>query len=305
MQKKLRCAIIGSGSFGTALAILVSSNGHHVTIYEQNPNIVKNLKQNEFIVKSQNITIAKNIEKSFINNDYIIPSIPSKYLKKFYQQYLPITSTKTAFIGVSKGFFDNNGKTISQSLPDLVKNNRYFVLSGPTFAHEIINQNPTGCILAGNHLKSANNAARLFINQYFQPDTSEEILGTELGGIFKNCYSITLGIVSQNFGMNSLSLTINRIINELSPLYKKLRIKQNSIYSLSFLGDLIATGLNPRSRNFQLGRKLAKTKNKTYEGAENILACLKLSKKNNIKLPLLEKTNKILSSQLESKMILS
>lgn len=294
---KCTVSIIGIGSFGTSLAYLITSNQHHLKIFENDIKRLNKFQNNTLFADLPNISYYSNLSECVKNTDYVIPCLPSKNLRQFYSQITKHISQKTKVISVSKGLFPNTTETISHHISRYIKPSNFFVLSGPTFAHEILAQHPTRCIIAGQK-KLYPSINSLLTNDFFTTEYSSDIIGTELGGILKNCYSITLGMIaSHQYGLNTTAMLINSIINEVKPLFEYFHCPKSSVYSLSFLGDLIATGLNPHSRNYSLGFSKKINPHTTSEGYENISPVLKLAKKAKIRLPILSSTKKLLFIQ--------
>lgn len=298
MDKKYQISVYGTGSLGSALIYLIANNKHQIDAYE-----ISNENRNKFyqnIGKNyQNIKIHSELSTMPKNPQIILPCIPSNYIKNFYKNTLPDLPKNTKIISITKGFIPKSIQTISQYLSEKVDPKNILTITGPTFASEIINNYPTQAIIASTNKSNYLLANQLFSNQNFKVSYNQDIVGCELGGIFKNCYAITLGLLArENFQMNTKSLCLIKIIQEISSLYKKIHLKENTIYSLAFLGDLIATGLNPDSRNYQFGLSIDKNKKNTIEGADNIKLALKLADKHKIKLPILLATQKIIEKKI-------
>lgn len=291
-MKNLKIAIIGTGALGTALAYLLLKNKNQISVFEPNPDNLHFFLTHRQIKKySSKITVCKSTKECITKDfDIIMPCIPSKYINSFYKEFLPTNNKSSHIISISKGLYPNTIQTISQ----YVKLPKFSVLSGPTFANEILDNMPTACTVATKYKKDFDVISKIFNTNFFTCHYSQNLTATELGGILKNCYAITLGIIDHQFEMNSKSLGILQILKEAQTLYQKLKLPTTEIYSLSLLGDLIATGLNPASRNAAFGFSLKYQKNTTIEGADNITPILKFATKYKIKLPILSQTNQII-----------
>ncbi len=295
MKNKFNVSIIGTGALGTALAYLILKNGHNLNVFEPNKNNLHSFLTHPKIKKYNNITSNKSINDCISNNyDFIIPCIPSKNIDSFYKVFFESDNKKSSIISISKGLYPNSTKTISQQINSIINMSKFSVLSGPTFANEIIDEFPTYATLASSSKNNFIKIQQLLETENFKLKSSSNLVETELSGILKNCYSITLGIIDHYYGMNTKSLTIIGVRNEIKNLFQKLKLDTN-INNLAFLGDYIATGLNPESRNTAFGHILKYKKNTTIEGADNIKHILSLAKSNKIKLPILRQTQKIIS----------
>ncbi|MFA4930794.1 MAG: NAD(P)-binding domain-containing protein [Patescibacteria group bacterium] len=297
MRQKYKISIIGTGSLGTALSSLLLTNGHEIGIYEKNKTSLERFKQT---IKSPAVKIFSDMATCLCFGDIIIPCLPSSSLPKFYHYISDLKPTQK-IISISKGLYPNTLKTISQHLLNFNYDlSNFMVFSGPTFAQEIINQYPTISTISSPNYQNKKIAQAIFCNQYFNIEFNRHVTTTEYNGILKNCYAITFGIISHlGFGMNTKSAAIIKIITELQPLYRKLKLHRQDLYSISFLGDLIATGLNPNSRNFQAGYKLSKNKNITTEGFKNIKSILKITQNNQTVLPILHQTDQIINKKIK------
>jgi len=294
-MSKFNISLIGTGSLGTALSFLVLSNRHHLSVFEPNQTNLQNFLHHPQIKKFKNITVCPNIENVLDKKfDYIIPCIPSKYIDSFYQSFFSVSNHHSHIISISKGLYPNTTKTISQQIKNKHPLSKFSVISGPTFANEILNTYPTKCTIATKTKTSYQNIQSIFSNHFFSTEYSHDLLAVEFGGILKNCYAVTLGIVDHFYEMNTKSLTIIQILSETQKLYQKLNLDPQNIYSLHFLGDLIATGLNLDSRNTTFGHDLKYKKNTTIEGADNISPILQLATNSKITLPILTQTQKII-----------
>lgn len=301
MKAKYQVSIIGTGSLGTALAYLTKKNGHKIKAYEKNQKAKERFVQ----ITNNDIKPSPSLKKCIENSDIIIPCLPSHALPEFYNQIQPQIKTNTKIISISKGLFPESQNTISQQLKKIISDKNFIVLSGPTFAQEIIDEYPTACIIASKHKPNKKIAIELLANKHFQIEYSSNVVTCEYNGILKNCYSVTMGIIDKlGYGMNTKSLAIVKITNEISQFYKIIKLQTKDIYSLSFLGDFVATGLNPNSRNFQAGQNLD-TKKTDAEGINNIKTIIKIAKLNKAKLPILEQTSKIINKKTSPKSLVN
>jgi len=293
---KKNIGIIGTGSLGTALTYLLSQNKNKIYLYEKNPQIFSQILKHPKIKKQKNIFPTSSLEEIIQTCEYLIPCLPSSVIDFFYNDLKP-TYNNQKIISVSKGFYLNTTRTISQTITSWLPLKNFIVFSGPTFAEEIIQQNPTSAILASNNPNISKELFSIFNNNFFTPQIiHNKTIENEYTGILKNCYAISLGIISKaNFGMNTKCLCIDKIFTECKTFYQNNQLDSNQLYNISFLGDLIATGFNQNSRNYQFGQKLKHNKKITVEGELNLKPLLQIAKKTNTSLPILEITNKIIN----------
>ncbi len=294
MKKKI--GIIGTGSLGTALVYLVNKKNHQIYIYDVNQNNIDKLFQNKKIQRKENIIPLSSMSDVINKSQYLIPCLPSAIIDIFYQTLQPIYNQQK-IISVSKGFYQNSQYTISQKVTPWLPPKNFVVFTGPTFSHEIINDEPTSAIIASKKLETAKEVQQLFSTKYFNPVITNHVLESEYGGILKNCYAICFGILHHaSLGMNTKSLCLDKILQETKDFYQKNNLNGKDVYNISFLGDLIATSYNPKSRNFQFGNRLQHHQKITVEGELNIKPILLLANKTKTKLPILKKTHQIISN---------
>lgn len=303
MPKTTTISVFGAGSLGQAIIYLAASNKNKVNVYDANPQQLKKAASHPKLKALKNITFFSKIDHELYTAEFIIPAIPSQPINQFYQQ-LQKHYSDNIIISVTKGFYPKTNQTISQTVKDFIPTSNFIVLSGPNFANEIFNHAPTITTLAGTSPIKTTKAQKIFQTAFFHISRSKKVLPTEICGIYKNCYAITLGIIDQvSHAMNSKALAITRILEEITPLFSRLKTPALTT-SPTFLGDLIATGLNPNSRNYRYGYLLKKDAKATTEGVDNIKPAINFAKQHKINLPLLVQTEKILKHRYQPEKIL-
>lgn len=295
---KKQIGIIGTGSLGTALIYLLSQNNHQINIYDKNKQILNKCLNNPKIKKQKNVFPTNTILETINNSEYLIPCLPSQAIDYFYD-ILKTNYCNQIIMSVSKGFYCNSQQTISQKVSPWLKSKNFVVFSGPTFSNEILNDEPTSAIFATSNQTISKLIFNIFKSKNFTPKLDSHVVETEFGGIMKNCYAITFGLLEHaHLGMNTKSLLLDKIISETKEFYKNTGLQWQQAYQMSFLGDLIATSYNTDSRNFQFGKQLRHNKKVTVEGEQNILPLLQIAKQTKTKLPILENTHQTISNPL-------
>jgi len=301
MSKKNQISIFGIGSLGQAMAYLASLNGHHLHIYDPDPSQLKKIRSHPKFNQLP-ITCYQKPEPDLFVQPVIIPCIPSANLDQFYQ-LLSQNYQQNKIISVTKGFYPGRRQTISQALPQNIPRKNFIALSGPNMAGEIINHAPTSTIIASQNPRNFTLVKQILQTNFFQIETSRHLEATEISGIYKNCYAISLGIIDQlSHAMNTKARAIIRMVAEIKPLYIKLKAEELAT-STAFLGDLIATGLNPASRNYRYGFLRPKKPSQTTEGSDNLKTAISFARQYKINLPILETTRKILENKIKAETI--
>lgn len=306
--------IIGSGSFGCALAIHLAKNGHLVKIWsfsEEECNLINKEKKCMFL---KNVTLPENITcftdyKSAINeSDIILHVTPSKFFRNTLNQYKKYITSQPVLI-CSKGFENNTLLTLDEVFSLETKNIKFGVLSGPSHAEELSLGLPTAMVIASKSNDLNKFVFNLFKNDSMKVYESNDIKGVEVGGALKNIIALCAGIISGlKLGDNALSALATRGLNEISKLGTILGGEKNTFYGLSGLGDLILTCISPHSRNRQAGILIANGNNlsevrkkvgMTIESIDNLEAAYKLSKKHNVDLPIINTAYNVIFNNLD------
>ncbi|HCY36225.1 MAG: glycerol-3-phosphate dehydrogenase [Candidatus Margulisiibacteriota bacterium] len=314
-QKKI--SVIGSGAWGTTLAIIASDNSHKVKLWTHD----KTLKQQMTVSRKNNllpgielpnsITFHSEFSDDFLDSDIIIIVVASKFFRNTCKNIVSKIKQSTVVISATKGLEQNTAKTpydiLCEELPAYLHDN-IGILSGPNIALEIAQKKPATSVIASKSIKTAEAAQQALSNKYFRVYTNEDIIGIELGGILKNIIAIAAGIADGlELGNNSKSSLMIRGIYEITKLAKTLGAKPSTMLGLAGMGDLITTCTSPLSRNYQVGFQLAhgKTIDEIVSSigsiAEGIKTCeiiYGVSKQHKVELPIIEQVYNVLFKNL-------
>lgn len=267
----MKAAIIGGGSWGTALAQLCALKGHETWLWLRNSqlsmNIVQQRENTRYLpgVKlHQDLRSTANLEAALEDADILIYASPSQSLRDFLPELLRLAPPHCAFVIASKGIDLLGLQTMSQLSFEIDPNlrQRYAVLSGPSFALEVMQELPTAVTLACENAElGAKLRAELSYN-FFRVYSSTDLRGVELGGSVKNVIAIAAGISDGlKFGYNARAALITRGLSEISRLGVAMGAKAETFMGLSGLGDLVLTCTGDLSRNRRVGLYLAAGKN--------------------------------------------
>lgn len=312
----MNIAIIGSGSWGVALAIHLASIGHKVKIWsfmEEERDLINNEKRCKFL---PNVTIPEGVSCStsfedVINDSEIILHVtPSKFTRSTFKQYKQYVGNRPIII-CGKGFEKETLETLDEVILEEMPNAKIGVLSGPSHAEEVSIAIPTALVIASKHQNILKIVQDNFMSDKMRIYTSNDVKGVELGGALKNIIAFCAGAAAGiGLGDNSFAALITRGLKEITRLGIELGGKQETFYGLSGLGDLIVTCLSEHSRNRKAGmligqgKSLEETKKEVgmvIESIDNIEVAYELGKLHGIEMPIVNTVYEVLYNHLEPK----
>lgn len=309
-------AIIGSGSWGVALAVHLASIGNNVRIWsfmEEERDIINNEKRCKFLpglVLPENISCSTDFEEVINDSELILHVTPSKFTRSTFKQYKQYVGNKPIII-CGKGFEKETLETLDEVILDEMPEAKVGVLSGPSHAEEVSVAIPTALVIASEHQNILKLVQDTFMSEKMRIYTSNDVKGVELGGALKNIIAFCAGVAAGiGLGDNSFAALITRGLKEITRLGVELGGKEETFYGLSGLGDLIVTCLSEHSRNrkagFLIGQgmSLEDTKKEVgmvIESIDNIEVAYELGKLHNIEMPIVETVYKVLYENLDPK----
>ena len=311
-----KIAIIGSGSWGVALATYLVGQGNEIAIWsfcQEEVNEINIERKSRFLqnVKiDENIYCSTNFEEVIKDSEFILHVTPSKFTRETFKKYKQYVGN-TPILICSKGFEKETLKTLDEVILEEMPTAKIGVLSGPSHAEEVLLKIPTVLVIASkdnNLLKTVQNT---FMSETLRIYTSTDVKGVELGGALKNIIAFCAGAASElGLGDNSYAALITRGLGELTKLGTKLGGERETFYGLSGLGDLIVTCLSEHSRNRKAGRLIGKGKTldeakkevgMVIESIDNIEVAYELSKIHDVEMPIVETVYKVLYEKLNPK----
>ena len=309
-------AIVGSGSWGVALAVHLASIGNNVKIWsfmEEERDIINNEKRCKFLpglVLPENIHCSTDFEEVIKDSELILHVTPSKFTRSTFKQYKQYVGNKPIII-CGKGFEKETLETLDEVILEEMPEAKIGVLSGPSHAEEVSVAVPTALVIASKHQNILKKVQDSFMSEKMRIYTSNDVKGVELGGALKNIIAFCAGVAAGiGLGDNSFAALITRGLKEISRLGVELGGKEETFYGLSGLGDLIVTCLSEHSRNrkagFLIGQgmSLEDTKKQVgmvIESIDNIEVAYELGKLHNIEMPIVETVYKVLYEELDPK----
>lgn len=306
-----KISVIGAGSWGIALSVLLHKNGHEVTIWSVLEDEVKMLdKEREHkdklpgVIISEDIKITSDLEEATKARDMLVLAVPSPYVRSTGSMLKSYVKEGQIIVNVAKGIEESTLYTLTDIIEEEIPGVQACVLSGPSHAEEVGRGIPTTCVAGAKNRETAEFIQNTFMNSAFRVYTSPDILGIELGGALKNVIALAAGIADGlGYGDNTKAALITRGIAEISRLGIIMGGKAETFYGLSGIGDLIVTCASMHSRNRRAGILIGKgltmdeameEVKMVVEGVYSAKAALKLSKKYNVSLPIIEQVNEVL-----------
>ena len=303
--------VLGAGSWGTALSVLLHDNGHHVTIWSIDANEVKMLdEKREHELKlpgvklAEDMVITGNMEEAIRGKDFLVLAVPSPFTRATARSMKPYVAEGQIIVDVAKGIEESTLMTLSQQIEEEIPQADVAVLSGPSHAEEVGRRLPTTRVIGAKTQKTAEYLQSMFISRVFRVYTSPDILGIELGGSLKNVIALAAGIADGlGYGDNTKAALITRGIAEISRLGVKMGGKIESFTGLTGIGDLIVTCASVHSRNRKAGYLIGKgltmeeamnEVKMVVEGVYSAKAAAKLAEKYEVSMPIVEEVNKVL-----------
>ena len=309
-------AIIGSGSWGIALATHLSRNGNKIKVWsfdEEEKNLINNEKKCKFLPGLKlpdNIVCSNDFEEVIKDTEFILHVTPSKFTRETFKQYKKYVGTKPVII-CSKGFEKESLKTLDEVMQEEMPDVKIGVLSGPSHAEEVSIAVPTVLVIASEHREILKLIQDTFMCTEMRIYTSDDVKGVELGGALKNIIAFCAGVAAGiGLGDNTFAALITRGLGELTRLGVELGGRKDTFYGLSGLGDLVVTCLSEHSRNRKAGKligqgkTLEETKREVgmvIESIDNIEVAYELCKIHNVDMPIVESVYEVIYGKLDPK----
>lgn len=267
-------AVLGGGSFGTAIANIAATNGHQTVQWMRDPEQAQKVQTERENAKylpgyklSDNLTASSDLALAVTEADVVFISIPSKSFRQVAQQLAPLIKANTMVVSTTKGIEPTGFTLMSQVLEQELDQARIGVLSGPNFAKEIVAHQQTGSVIASTDAELVSTTQELLCSNTFRLYANKDCYGVELGGALKNIYAIITGMATTlGCGHNTNAMLLTRSLAEMGRFAKELGADPMTFLGLAGVGDLILTCTSDLSRNYRLGMAIAQ--GKSLEQAE-------------------------------------
>ena len=303
--------IMGAGSWGTALALLLHKNGHQVTVWSISEEEVEMLStKREHVSKLPGVKIPEDmvftsdLEAAVKGRDFIVLAVPSPFTRSTARSMKNLVRKGQIIVNVAKGIEENTLMTLSEIIEEEIPQANVAVLSGPSHAEEVGRKMPTTCVAGARTKETAEYIQGLFMSPVFRVYTSPDILGIELGGALKNVIALAAGTADGlGCGDNTKAALITRGIAEIKRLGVAMGAHAETLTGLSGIGDLIVTCASVHSRNRKAGYLIGKgytmqeamdEVKMVVEGVYSAKAAAKLAAKYDVSMPIVEEVNNVL-----------
>lgn len=306
-----KVSVIGAGSWGTALALLLHTNHHEVTVWSIDHSEIKMLdEEREHKLKLPNIFLpdemvfTTDLEEAMTHKDLVVLAVPSPYIRSTSKRMSKYVTDGQLIVCVAKGIEESTLMTMSQIIEEEIPNAKVAVLSGPSHAEEVARGLPTIVVAGAKEKATAEFVRDTFMNTVFRVYTNPDVLGIEIGASLKNVIALAAGIADGlGCGDNTKAALITRGIAEITRLGVAIGGKAETFSGLSGIGDLIVTCQSVHSRNRKAGMLIGQglTMEEAMEKVQMIVegvysakAAKALAEKYNVKMPLVEEINEVL-----------
>ncbi|MCR4679677.1 MAG: NAD(P)H-dependent glycerol-3-phosphate dehydrogenase [Lachnospiraceae bacterium] len=307
----MNVGVIGAGSWGIALTVLLNKNGSKVTVWSKFEDEVKMLSEKrEYADKLPGVKIPKTVdfttdlEATVKKNEVLIMAVPSTFVRGTAHLMKDYVKDGQIIVNVAKGIEENTLMTLSDIIEEEIPQAKVAVMCGPTHAEEVGRGIPTTIVVGAREQSTAKLIQDLFMNETFRVYTSPDVLGMEIGSSLKNVVALAAGIADGlGYGDNTKAALITRGIAEISRLGIKMGGKAETFAGLTGIGDLIVTCASMHSRNRRAGILIGQGKTMkeamdevkmVVEGVYSAKAAMQLARKYEVELPIIEQVNEIL-----------
>ncbi len=310
-MKMASIGVIGAGSWGTALALLLHNNGHEVTLWsilEDEVELLSTKRENPDklpgVKLPEDMAVTSDLKQAMSGRDMLVLAVPSPFVRSTAHSMREVAAEGQIIVNVSKGIEEATLLTMSQVIKEEIPQAQVAVMSGPSHAEEVGKGLPTTIVVGADNRKTAEYIQGLFMSEVFRVYTSPDVTGIELGAALKNVVALAAGIADGlGYGDNTKAALITRGIAEIARLGIAMGGKMETFGGLSGIGDLIVTCASMHSRNRRAGiligkgygyEEAMKEVKMVVEGVYSARAALGLAEKYHVTLPIIEQVNEVL-----------
>jgi glycerol-3-phosphate dehydrogenase (NAD(P)+) len=306
-----KIGILGAGTWGTAIAILLADNGHDVTMWSKIEKEAKDLDESRDNIKNlpgaklpHQVKITLDLKEACSDKDIIVMAVASPFIRMTAKEAAPYIKEGQIIVNVSKGLEGGTLLTLADVIKDEIPRAEVAVMSGPSHAEEVSRRIPTTIVVGSSCKETAHLIQDVFMNEVFRVYTSPDIIGIELGAALKNVIALAAGIIDGlGLGDNTKAALMTRGMAEISRLGVTMGGRMETFSGLSGMGDLFVTCTSKHSRNRNAGvligegypmEEVSKKVNQAIEGVNTAKAALTLARKYNVEMPIVEQINLVL-----------
>jgi len=318
----MKASIIGAGTWGSAFAVHLGRLNIETQLWIREQDIFEEAQKSREnkvflpgIVFPPSVSFFNEFDGALRSAEIVFIAVPSKFCRKIYENIAALLSSDQIIVSLTKGIEENSLKRMSEIMEEVFSPiPGIAVLSGPSFAKEVIEEHPTAVVIASKDLALARKVQHFISSLYFRSYASKDMLGVELCGALKNVIAIAAGISnSLEFGHNSMAALITRGLAEMSRLGFKLGAESQTFAGLAGMGDLVLTCTGELSRNRYVGVELGKGKSleeitsemkMIAEGITTTLSVHQLAARDKVEMPICEKVYQVLYENKNPKVAL-
>jgi len=315
----MHIAVLGAGSWGTALAILLARNGHAVRLWAHRPEHAaamqasgENSRYLPNIAFPPGLTTTAELDNAMTGCRDLLIAIPSQGFPRLLQQLLPLIDADSRVAWASKGLEPGSGRLLHELILERLGRRPMAVISGPTFAHEVAKGLPTAVTVAANDDEFANTIANYLRGTTFRSYTCDDMVSVEIGGALKNVLAIAAGIADGiGYGANTRAALITRGLAEMQRIATALGGRADTLMGLAGLGDLVLTCTDDQSRNRRCGLLLGqgltleqaqRQIGQVVEGVGTVREARTLAARLGVEMPISEQVYQVLYGGLDPRM---
>ncbi|ASR04126.1 NAD(P)H-dependent glycerol-3-phosphate dehydrogenase [Gordonia rubripertincta] len=309
----MRAAVMGAGSWGTAVAKVLVDAGTETVIWARRPELADAINSEHVnpnylsdITLPEELTATSDSVEALSGADIVVCGVPSQSLRENLKQWTPHIGSDASLVSLAKGIETSTLLRMSEVIAEVtgVADDRVAVLTGPNLAHEVAEGQPAATVIACTDDSRAVTLQSAFSTRYFRPYTNTDVIGCEIGGSAKNVIALACGIASGvGFGQNTLATIITRGLAETIRLGVAVGAQIETLAGLAGVGDLVATCSSPLSRNRTFGARLgegatmaeaqAATNGQVAEGVKSCSSVRALAEKHQVPMPLTDAVHKV------------
>lgn len=261
-----KVAILGGGSFGTAIAVMLSKNGHKINIWDRKEKTIEdinikreNIKYLHNVIIPNGVNAFSSMQETISDCDFIVLAVPSHVIRDICKYSKEFINKDQVIVSIAKGIEEHTGKRLSQVIQEELPDSQVVILSGPSHAEEVAQDIPTTVVVSSLKMDYAEKVQNLFMNNKFRVYTNEDLIGVEIGGAVKNIIALAAGISDGiGYGDNTKAALMTRGMSEIVRIGVKLGGKPETFSGLTGMGDLIVTCTSMHSRNRRAGILIGK-----------------------------------------------
>jgi len=307
----MRCAVVGAGAWGTALADLLARNGHDVRLWAYEPDVVESINKTRENVRflrghalSPAVEAVSDIHRAVEGAELVTLATPSQVLRRIVKSAVASLPRGAPLVVATKGIEQGTLCLMTEVAEQEIPGATVVALSGPTFAAEVVSRQPTAVVVASKQSEAAGIAQRAFSSAYFRVYTHTDVIGVELGGALKNVMAVATGIAEGlGLGFNARAALVTRGLAEMTRLGSALGAQQSTFAGLAGLGDLVLTCTGSLSRNRAVGVELGKgrtleevlgDRETVAEGVVTAQSARELAAREGVEMPIVDTVNRVL-----------